>query len=101
MLVSQLSSSNETNGAYRARKHFEPAEVEAIADAAWGNRDGARDWLMIVMAYRHGLRVGELTELRWTDVREQRLDRVAHLRTCARQLEPLPLLDRSMDPLVP
>jgi type 1 fimbriae regulatory protein FimB/type 1 fimbriae regulatory protein FimE len=59
------------NGAYRTRKHLEPAEVEAIADAAYGNRDGARDWLMIVMAYRHGLRVGELTELRWTDVHFQ------------------------------
>jgi integrase len=56
------------NAAYRTRKHLEPAEVQAIADSARGNREGARDWLMIVMAYRHGLRVGELCELRWTDV---------------------------------
>jgi type 1 fimbriae regulatory protein FimB/type 1 fimbriae regulatory protein FimE len=56
------------NGAYRTRKHLESAEVQAIADAARDNRDGGRNWLMIVMAYRHGLRVGELTELRWTDV---------------------------------
>jgi type 1 fimbriae regulatory protein FimB/type 1 fimbriae regulatory protein FimE len=56
------------NSAYRTRKHLEPAEVQAIAYAARDNRDGARDWLMIVMTYRHGLRVGELCELRWTDV---------------------------------
>jgi type 1 fimbriae regulatory protein FimB/type 1 fimbriae regulatory protein FimE len=42
--------------------------VAAIAEAARGNRDGARDALMILMTYRHGLRVGELCELRWTDV---------------------------------
>jgi type 1 fimbriae regulatory protein FimB/type 1 fimbriae regulatory protein FimE len=59
------------NDAYRTRKHLEAAEVEAIADGAPDNRDGARDWLMIVMAYRHGLRVGELCELRWTDVHLQ------------------------------
>lgn len=58
--------SNKDHG--RTRKHLEPSEVEAIAGAARGNRDGARDWLMIMMTYRHGLRVGELCELRWTDV---------------------------------
>jgi hypothetical protein len=42
------------NSAYRTRKHLEPSEVEAIANAARDNRDGARDWLMIVMCYRHG-----------------------------------------------
>jgi hypothetical protein len=56
------------NSAYRTRKHLEPAEVQAISEAARENRDGARDWLMILMTYRHGLRVGELCELRWTDV---------------------------------
>jgi type 1 fimbriae regulatory protein FimB/type 1 fimbriae regulatory protein FimE len=56
------------NEAYRTRKHLEPAEVAAIAEAARSNRDGARDALMILMTYRHGLRVAELCELRWTDV---------------------------------
>jgi type 1 fimbriae regulatory protein FimB/type 1 fimbriae regulatory protein FimE len=56
------------DSAYRTREHFEPGEVQAIAEAARDNRDGARDWLMIVMAYRHGLWVGEL---RWTDVHRE------------------------------
>jgi hypothetical protein len=35
------------NPAYGTRQHLEPAEVEAIAEAA--RREGIRDWLMIVM----------------------------------------------------
>jgi len=31
-------------------------------------RYGQRDGLMVLMAYRHGLRVSELCDLRWSDV---------------------------------
>ena len=31
-------------------------------------RHGFRDWLLIMMAYRHGLRVGELVALKWDQV---------------------------------
>jgi integrase len=36
--------------------------------AATGNRWGHRDATMILVAYRHGLRVSELVELRWDQV---------------------------------
>jgi integrase len=36
--------------------------------AARGNRHGHRDATMILIAYRHGLRVSELVDLRWEQV---------------------------------
>ena len=36
--------------------------------AATGNRHGHRDVTMILVAYRHGLRVSELVDLRWDQV---------------------------------
>ena len=36
--------------------------------AATGNRHGHRDATMILVAYRHGLRVSELGDLRWDQV---------------------------------
>jgi type 1 fimbriae regulatory protein FimB/type 1 fimbriae regulatory protein FimE len=37
-------------------------------DATGGNRYGHRDATMILVAYRHGLRVSELVDLRWDQV---------------------------------
>jgi type 1 fimbriae regulatory protein FimB/type 1 fimbriae regulatory protein FimE len=53
---------------YRARDYLTPAEVGALIKAAKSNRNGARDSLMVMTAYRHGLRVSELIDLRWTQV---------------------------------
>jgi integrase len=55
------------NAERRDREHLTEAEVEKLYQAAkqYG-RNGARDALMIWMAFRHGLRVGELVALRWT-----------------------------------
>ena len=36
--------------------------------AATGNRHGHRDTTMILVAYRHGLRVSELVDLRWDQI---------------------------------
>jgi type 1 fimbriae regulatory protein FimB/type 1 fimbriae regulatory protein FimE len=49
----------------RGREHLTPDEVDRLATAAAKlGRHGARDALMIKVAYRHGLRVTELVELR-------------------------------------
>src|ERR1700733_728008 len=53
----------------REREHLRPEEIERLIEAARGNRYGSRDALMILMAYRHGLRASEVTDLKW----EQRL----------------------------
>jgi type 1 fimbriae regulatory protein FimB/type 1 fimbriae regulatory protein FimE len=56
------------NKELRSREHLTPKEVERLIDAASGNRWGHRDATMILLAYRHGLRASELTDLRWDQV---------------------------------
>jgi len=53
------------NAEVRAREHLTEAEVEKLMKTAAGNRHGHRDATMILVAYRHGLRASELTDLRW------------------------------------
>jgi type 1 fimbriae regulatory protein FimB/type 1 fimbriae regulatory protein FimE len=52
----------------RAREHLTPAEVERMTKAAHVGRMAERDPLLILLAYRHGLRVSELIALRWDQV---------------------------------
>ena len=53
----------------RPREYLSPAEVnELIAVAKRRGRHGHRDATMILLAYRHGLRVTELCALRWDQV---------------------------------
>jgi type 1 fimbriae regulatory protein FimB/type 1 fimbriae regulatory protein FimE len=56
------------NGDLRTREYLTEAEVERLMQAATGNRHGHRDATMILVAYRHGLRVSELVDLRWDQV---------------------------------
>ena len=42
--------------------------MERLLAAANGNRWGHRDATMILVSYRHGLRVSELVDLRWDQV---------------------------------
>src|SRR5215218_9748709 len=52
----------------RPREYLTPKEVERLIAAARQNRYGHRDAAMILIAYRHGLRVSELCALRWDQV---------------------------------
>jgi type 1 fimbriae regulatory protein FimB/type 1 fimbriae regulatory protein FimE len=52
----------------RKREHLTETEVERLIEAARGNRYGHRDATMILVAYRHGLRAGELVDLRWDQI---------------------------------
>ena len=53
----------------RSREHLTPAEVERLVAAATKEgRHGARDAMLILIAFRHGLRVGELVAIRWDQV---------------------------------
>ena len=56
------------NADLRTREHLTEAEVERLMAAARKNRWGHRDATMILMAYRHGLRVSELVALRWDQI---------------------------------
>jgi type 1 fimbriae regulatory protein FimB len=53
------------NAERRSREHLTPAEIDRlIAAARQLGRHGHRDATMILLAYRHGLRVSELVSLR-------------------------------------
>jgi type 1 fimbriae regulatory protein FimB/type 1 fimbriae regulatory protein FimE len=56
------------NAAVRTREYLTHAEVEQLIKAASGNRHGHRDATMILVASRHGLRVSELSDLRWDQI---------------------------------
>jgi len=57
------------NAARRSREYLTPREVDLLIAAARRlGRHGHRDATMLLLAYRHGLRVSELVALRWEQV---------------------------------
>jgi site-specific recombinase XerD len=53
----------------RKREYLTPTEVKELREAAKvAGRHGARDHLLIVITYRHALRVAEACDLRWDQV---------------------------------
>lgn len=50
------------------REHLTADEVEKLIEAAKQNRYAHRDALMVLLAYRHGLRAAEVVDLRWEQV---------------------------------
>lgn len=54
----------------RSREYLTSTEVKQIREAAKRlGRHGFRNWVLIMMLYRHGLRVGEVVDLRWEQVK--------------------------------
>ena len=56
------------NADYRTREYLTEIEVEKVMKAAKSNRHGQRDSTLILIKYRHGLRVSELVALQWSDI---------------------------------
>ena len=56
------------NAELRHREYLTEPEIEKLLKATGANRWGHRDATMILVAYRHGLRVAELIDLRWDQV---------------------------------
>jgi integrase len=57
-----------SNAALRTREHLTADEVERLIEAASANRQGQRDALMTLLAFRHGLRAAEVCDLRWEQI---------------------------------
>jgi integrase len=56
------------NAELRTREHLTTDEVDRLMAAATANRQGHRDALMILLAFRHGLRASEVCDLRWEQI---------------------------------
>src|SRR5450755_1101436 len=57
------------NAEYRSREYLSEKEVGAVVvAAATQGRHGLRDSTLLLIAYRHGLRVAELVSLRWDQI---------------------------------
>ena len=56
------------NADLRTREYLTEAEIERLLSATKANRGNHRDATMILVAYRHGLRASELTDLRWDQI---------------------------------
>lgn len=57
------------NSELRTREYLTPSEVAALLKAAGRRgRYGQRDACLILIAYRHGLRVSEMVSLRWEQI---------------------------------
>jgi type 1 fimbriae regulatory protein FimE len=80
-----------TNRERRPREHMTPQEVEKLIHAAGRvGRYGHRDATLILLAYRHGLRVSELVALRWDQIDlEQGLLHVSRLKNGVPSTHPL------------
>lgn len=56
------------NAALRTREHLTADEVGRLIEAANANRQGQRDALMTLLAFRHELRAAEVCDLRWEQI---------------------------------
>ncbi len=64
-----VSRLGKSNASLRPREHLTPHEVDRLLRAAASvGRYGHRDMTLLLIAYRHGLRVSELVALRWDQV---------------------------------
>jgi integrase len=75
----------------RSREHLLPDEVEKLIQAAKKvGRHGSRDSALIMMAYRHAMRVSEIINLRWDQIDlKQELIYVSRLKSGNPSVHPL------------
>jgi integrase len=56
------------NTDYRQREYLTEAEIARLVATAGNSRNPVRDRLLIMMAFRHALRVSELVDIRWQQI---------------------------------
>ena len=81
----------KSSNAKKSRNHLEPQEVRLLLEAAklYG-RHAHRNFTLILLGYRHGLKLGELNGLRWRDVDlSKKTLRIARRRRKTASIHPL------------
>ena len=63
-----VRGSRAKNAEYRRREYLTEGEIDSLIAAAGNGRNPVRDRLLILMAFRHGLRVSELVDIRWQQI---------------------------------
>lgn len=67
--MSQTAPTRKKNLTYRSREHLTPEEVHRLIEAAGERgRHKQRDRTLLLLMFRHGLRVGEACLLKWDAV---------------------------------
>jgi integrase len=56
------------NTEYRQREYLTEPEIDKLMASAGEGRNPVRDRLLIMMAFRHALRVSELVDLHWQQI---------------------------------
>jgi integrase len=56
------------NASYRQREYLTEGEIDCLLATAGSNRNPVRDRLLILMAFRHALRVSELVNMQWQQI---------------------------------
>jgi integrase len=63
-----VSGGRAKNTDYRKREYLTEGEIDSLLATASNSRNAGRDRLLILVAFRHALRVSELVDLRWQQI---------------------------------
>ena len=63
-----MGSKRNMGRAFHGRQHHTPREVERLIDATKGSRNEGRERCLLLLMFRHGLRVSEARRLKLDQV---------------------------------
>jgi type 1 fimbriae regulatory protein FimB len=68
----------------RTREHLTPEETQKLLDASKATRNPERDYCLLLLMFRHGLRVTEICSLKLSDVdTKEKVVHIKRLKSCA------------------